>query len=299
MISSLFFYIASNLFFSNIAWPVLNLTDHGQVIKRWETESFSQDLVKMDELELSAHSTAVLDLNSDFFVFERNSDEVLPIASISKLMSALVFVDIEIDLDDYYKIRQSDRRLGGKDYLFLGEEVRNMDLLALSLIASDNTAVIALISSIGINEKEFVARMNDKAKEMGLYKTYFDDPTGLSYKNVSTAREVALMSKEALGRKEILDLLRLYEYRFETKNGRKKEIVSTNELLLGLKDVDIKGDVIAGKTGYNDSAGYCLSLNFSLEREQEFISVVLDSSSIKNRFLDTERVVERVYSIYK
>jgi D-alanyl-D-alanine carboxypeptidase len=102
-----------------------------------------------------------------------------------------------------------------------------------------------------------------------------------------------------LSRKEIVDLSRLYEYSFETKNGRKKNINSTNELLLGLKDTGIKGNVIAGKTGYNDLAGYCLSLDFSLEGGQKFISVVLNSSSIKNRFLDTEKIAEKIDSIYK
>ncbi len=291
------FHIITSLFFSNFSSPIIE--NQGEIKKVWQIDGFLEKTKKIDELDLSASSTAVLDLDSDFFVFEKNSDEVRSIASISKLMSALVFMDLDIDYNDYYKIKKEDRRLGGRDYLFFGEEIRNIDLLALSLIASDNTAVIALISSAGLSESDFVAKMNEKAKELKLYKTYFEDPTGLSNSNVSTAKEVAIIANKALENDLIADLTENYEYSFETRNGRIKKINSTNELLLGFRDIDIDGQIISGKTGYNILAGYCLALKFADKNGREFISVVLNSDSIKDRFLDSEKIIGAITEIYK
>jgi D-alanyl-D-alanine endopeptidase (penicillin-binding protein 7) len=288
LISSLFGFVS-----------LFDFNDYGDVRKIWQLDNFSEKIEEINNLDLSASSVAVLDLDSNFFLFEREANETRSIASISKLMAALVFMDLDINFEDYYKIQASDRRLGGRDYLFLGEEVKKIDLLALSLIPSDNTAVIALANSIGLSESDLVNKMNEKAKELKLYKTYFEDATGLSNNNVSTAKEVAIMTAKAFENKLIADLAQRYSYNFETKNGRVKNVNSTNELLAGFKDLEVDGRVISGKTGYNFLAGYCLTLKFSNSDGKEFISVVLNSGSISNRFRDSEKIIAEVAEIYK
>lgn len=298
MLNSLLIYLLSFFVFSCGLFGNINLSsfNYGDKIKLSESESFSSQLNNINYPEVSASSFVVLDLANDYFVLEKNPDEVWPIASISKLMSALVLLeDIKIDLDDNYKIKTDDRRVGGRDYLFIGDEVKNRDLLALALIASDNTAVSALISSAGLTEDEFVVLMNSRAKSMGLEKTSFSDATGLSSKNVSTAREVSYLVKEAFKQEEVKNFANKYSYQITTKQGRVKNIVSTNELL-NYKNNNIK--IVGGKTGFNDSSGYCLGTKFLFDNNHELISVVLNASSLKNRFSDTKKIVEDIYQFY-
>ncbi|MCK9438799.1 MAG: serine hydrolase [Patescibacteria group bacterium] len=291
------FHILSSLLFNVVSLSAFD--NYGETQKVWQLNNFSEKVEKINNLDLSASSVAVLDSDANFFLFEREANEVRSIASISKVMAALVFMDLDINFEDYYRIQASDRRLGGRDYLFLGEEVKKIDLLALSLIPSDNTAVIALSNSIGLSEDDLVKKMNEKAKELKLYKTYFEDATGLSNNNVSTAKEVAIMTAKAFENELIADLAQRYAYNFETKNGRIKNVNSTNELLVGFKDLEVDGRVISGKTGYNILAGYCLTLKFSNSDGKEFISVVLNSKSIKDRFRDSEKIIAEVAEIYK
>ncbi len=298
MLSAILIHLISFFIFSNdfLGRIDLSVFDYGSVVKLSESDYFAARIGNVKDLEISASSFAVLELAGNNFILEKNPDEVWPIASISKLMSVFVLLDdLNIALDDVYKIKAEDRRLGGRDYLFVGDEVKNIDLLALSIIASDNTAISALISSAGFSEDEFVVLMNEKAKSLGMSKTFFSDATGLSSKNVSTAREVAILVKETLSIEEIYKLASKYEYQVITQKGRAKDIISTNELL-NYNNNSIK--VIGGKTGYNDSSGYCLGLKFLFEDNQEFISVVLNSSSFKNRFADTRKIFENIYSFY-
>jgi len=282
-------------FFSEMDWPKI---DYGEIVKISESQYYSQKINQIDQLEISASSAVVMDVKKNIFILEKNSDQVWPIASISKLMSTLIITeDFDLDLEEYYKIKESDRRLGGRDYLFIGDEVKNKDLLALSLIASDNTAVVALISSLGLSEDDFVNLMNKKSEELGLKSTNFKDATGLSPYNVSTAKEVSFLIKRAFTNSEILDLVNNYNYKFFTKQGRVKNIYSTNELLNNFSDNE-QLQIIGGKTGYNDLAGYCFGAQFTINNNQEFISVVLNASTLKNRFSDTKKLAQEIYNSY-
>ena len=294
---SILISIISCFFFNNLM-PTLIVpgSDYGQIIKYKDSQYFTEQLLQFENLQISASSAVVMDVQSDSFILEKNSEQVWPIASISKLMSVLVLLeDLKIDLDDTYVLKASDRRNGGRDYLFQGDEVANKDLLALALISSDNTAVIALISSAGLSEDEFVKLMNTKAKNLGLKNTIFYDATGLSSANVSTAKEVSFLLKKALNNKIISDLVKNYSYSITTVQGRVKNIKSTNELLDYFNNNQSDVKIIGGKTGFNDSSGYCLGTEFSF-REKKYISVVLNASSLNNRFNDTIKLVNEVVS---
>jgi D-alanyl-D-alanine endopeptidase (penicillin-binding protein 7) len=275
---------------------IVSGSDYGQIIKYKDSQYFTEQLLQFENLQISASSAVVMDVQSDSFILEKNSEQVWPIASISKLMSVLVLLeDLKIDLDDTYVLKASDRRNGGRDYLFQGDEVANKDLLALALISSDNTAVIALISSAGLSEDEFVELMNTKAKSLGFKNTVFYDATGLNSANVSTAKEVSFLLKKALNNKIISDLVKNYSYSITTVQGRVKNIKSTNELLDYFNNNQSDVKIIGGKTGFNDSSGYCLGTEFSF-KEKKYISVVLNASSLNNRFNDTIKLVNEVVS---
>lgn len=300
MLYSFIIYIISSLFFSlsPLISPAQANFNYGEIIKINQSNYFLEKKKNIIEPDISASSALVLDVNKDVIILEKNSDQVWPIASISKLMSVLVLLeDFSLDFEDYYKITSSDRRVGGRDYLFVGDEVKVADLLALSLIPSDNTAVVALISYLGLTEDEFVVFMNNKAEDIGLSNTNFKDATGLSSGNVSTARDVSLLIKKSFTKSEIVALVKKYNYTFTTKKGRAFTVVSTNELL-NRNRFDDNIEIIGGKTGYNELAGYCLGIKFFLSPNQEFVSVVLNSSSSKNRFNDTQKIIEETKNFY-
>jgi D-alanyl-D-alanine carboxypeptidase len=298
MFNSFLIYLLSFFFFSSCSlFPLpLNNFDHGEIINLDDSDVFSEKVDNLEYFDISADSLVVMDFDKETLILDKNSDQILSIASISKLMAALVLLDCDnLDLDDIYELEAKDRRIGGRDYLFIGDRVSNEDLLILSLIASDNTAIIALASSLGLSEEELVSKMNDRAKLMGLENTSFVDATGLEAGNVSTAREVASLLKESLNYSEIARILKKAEYKMLTEQGKEREIFSTNYLLE--YDQDDRFEIKGGKTGYNFHSGYCLTVLFSMNN-RNFISVVLNSSSLKNRFSDTLKIIDKVYNLY-
>jgi D-alanyl-D-alanine carboxypeptidase len=298
MFNSFLLYLLTFLFFSSspLFSSPLNSFDHGEIIKLDDSSVFYEKVNNLEYFDISADSLVVMDLDKESLILDKNSYQVMPIASISKLMAALVLLNHEyFNLNDIYELESEDRRIGGRDYLFIGDRVSNEDLLMLSLIASDNTAIIALGSSLGLSEEDLVSEMNIRAELMGLKNTSFVDATGLKSGNVSTAREVALLLKESLNHPEIARIVEKAEHKIVTEQGREREILSTNYLLR--YDHDDRFRIKGGKTGYNFDSGYCLTTAFSVN-DRNFISVVLKSSSLKNRFADTLKIIDKVYSLY-
>ncbi len=248
------------------------------------------------ELSLMADKGAVLAANDRTFFYCKNADEVQPIASITKLMTALVFLENNPGWDTSYTITSADQVSGGILNLFPGEEVKIKDIFKTSLIASDNGATLALVHATGLSETEFVKKMNEKASRLGLSKTEFIDPVGLSDQNVSTAREVALLAKAALGQEEIRLATESKDYSFTTLNGKAKKIESTDYLLFDSAKNSFQ--VLGGKTGYTDKAGYCFVGRFKDESGREVISVVLNSAGKNDRFKESKSLVNWVFSNY-
>jgi len=212
-------------------------------------------------------------------------------------MTALVFLDYNPGWDKDYTMRREDRREGGRIYLYDGDEVLIKDLFYAALVGSDNTATIALIHSAGMSEEEFVGKMNEKAIVLGMMSTHFEDATGLNFNNKSTAKNIALLAKEALEREEIKTASMTDFYEFKTAGGRAVKITNTNALLFNNSDSNIKVD--GGKTGHTDAAGYCYVGRFADENGNEVVSVVLGEADQKSRFTKTKELVAWVFDKYK
>lgn len=245
---------------------------------------------------IEAEKAAVLVDSGRFWLYEKKADEVQPIASITKLMTALVFLKHNPGWDKIYKINETDEVEGGRVNLFPGEEVRVKDLFYTSLIASDNGATLALVHSTGLGEEEFVRQMNLTAKELGLIKTSFLDPVGLSDKNVSSAREVAKLAKAVFAQAEIGKVTEKKEYIFKTLSGVEKKVESTDYLLFDPAQNSFQ--VLGGKTGYTPQAGYCFVGRFKDSSGQEIISVVLNSVGKNERFKESKSLVNWVFKNY-
>jgi serine-type D-Ala-D-Ala carboxypeptidase (penicillin-binding protein 5/6) len=245
------------------------------------------------DFDLPAENGAIFDLQNDQLFFSKRSDRAWPIASITKLFTAYTFLDFNPGWETSYEIKAEDKREGGKIYFFPGDIVKVKDLFYFSLVGSDNTATIALVHSTGLSEQEFVQKMNEKIKEMGLKNTRFEDAVGLSQANISTAREIALFAKTALANSEISRATLTKRYECATEQGRKKSIDSTDQLLDVFPENGV--NILGGKTGFINSAGYCLVGRFKNHLDKEIITVVLGADSDTDRFDLTKKMVKLYY----
>lgn len=238
---------------------------------------------------INAHSAVAFDASSKARIFNQNGDELRPIASITKLMTALVFLDTKPNWDQEIIIIKEDLQAGAKANIFVGDKIKVADLFKASLMASDNSAVTALVRSTGLSKKDFVARMNSKVKQLHLVNLEFTDPTGLDAGNLGTAASVAKLAEAALRHKEISDTLKLYKHSFKVSPSVSRQIVSTDQLI-GLT-LPLGAKLLLGKTGHIDEAGYCFVGIFGYDNNQ-IITSVLGASEDEKRFSETIKILD-------
>jgi D-alanyl-D-alanine carboxypeptidase len=150
-----------------------------------------------------------------------------------------------------------------------------------------------LVKSTGLSEREFVAKMNQQAKDFGLPNTKFADISGLSNGNVSTAKEVLLLAKKCLAREKIRAASLEENYEFSTVGGRAIKVQSTDALLAVFPEDGI--NIIGGKTGHTEEAGYCFVGEFANQAGRKILLVVLGAASAEGRFEETKKLVRWAY----
>lgn len=207
----------------------------------------------------------------------------------------MVFLEHNPGWDKQYEIKDGDIRGGGRSYLYAGDTVTAKDLFSLMLVASENTAAMALSRSTGLSDKDFVNAMNKKVEDLGLEKTFYVEPVGLDSDNISTAKELAKIVKAALDNNFVRQASTLKEYKFKTQSGQARTAQATNKLLEKLSG-GIKSE--GGKTGHIESSGYCFSGKFKNKEGREVVSVVLGSNGPDERFKLTEKMINWVYDNY-
>jgi D-alanyl-D-alanine carboxypeptidase len=233
-------------------------------------------------IDLPTSVGVVIDAKSGSVLFEKDAEKIVPIASITKLATAIVFLEENVDFDKIHEITDKDRVNGGRIYLHRGDKVKVKDLFYLSLVGSANSATQALVNSTGLDTQEFVKKMNIRMKSLELYNTAFEDVVGLGVNNKSNAIEVARLTKIALNYPEIKEATMLPSYRFFTEQGKSKIVHSTDSLLESFDDDKVK--ILGGKTGYTESAGYCFAGKYVDDDGNELLSVVLQEVSENSRF---------------
>ena len=241
-----------------------------------------------------ARNAVVIDLATDKVLFEKKSEQTVPIASITKLMTALVFLEQQPDLHRAVEVTREEIRGGGHTQLWNRERVSLHDLLHMSLMNSDNVATRVLARESGLGREEFVARMNDKARDLGLPNTRFAEPTGLDNRNVSTAVDVARLLRAAADHYLIREVTTTPDYVFLGEYpGRKRTIsrthtiVNTNRLLRSNRY-----EFSCSKTGFISESGYCVA-TWVRDRGRDLIAVVLGAPTNATRFADVVRLVQR------
>jgi len=217
-------------------------------------------------------------------LWETNAQNERSIASITKVMTAVVFLEHALDLTQPVRIEKSDVRAASTTYLRANDVLTPQDLLHLLLIGSDNAAARALARVSPFGTEGFVEHMNTKARELGLEHTHYDDPSGLVDTNVSSAYDMARLISFAAGDERIASIMRKSSEQIVTSR-RIVNVHSTNKLLLG-GDIDVRG----GKTGFIRKSGYCLATLLQLPQGDPVAVVVLGARSSAGRFLETKHL---------
>ena len=218
---------------------------------------------------------------------EENSRNQRSIASITKVMTAVVFLENNPDLSETVVVTPADVRAASTTYLRAGYVLTKSDVLHLMLIASDNAAarVLARVSPYG--SEAFVRRMTEKARELGLANTSYADPSGLLSDNVSSAYDMAKLITYVSGDERIASIMRK-QYHSIAVGRQTIQVHSTNRLVMQ-GDVDVQ----AGKTGFISKAGYCLATLLKLPQGgPEVAVVVLGAKSNAGRFMETRHLFD-------
>jgi D-alanyl-D-alanine endopeptidase (penicillin-binding protein 7) len=275
--------------------PKEHLTPSANVIRPYRVRGSDN----FDISKLTAKSFIVADESTGRTLLQKNIWTRRPIASLTKLMTALVWLDLDGNLDKTVEISSADYRAGSVPYFIAGERVLARDLFYTGLVASSNSAIAALARSSGLSEVDFVENMNDKAKELGMNETVFVETTGLDARNISTAHDLQILVKVTFANEAILRATQMKEYSFtpQEKDDWRK-VASTNWLLNGsLNDGAYK--IIGGKTGHIEEGGYNLVVKvFNKERNRDIFVIILDSANIDKRFSEASQLIKWTYKNY-
>ncbi len=251
-----------------------------------------------EDLTPTAKSAILIDFATGEVLYEKNADERLAPASMTKIGSMLLIMEAidsgKLSLDDEVTISEEAASMGGSQiFLEAGEVYKVHDLLKGIAIASGNDAVVALAEKVAGSQGEFVDRMNERFKELGASNTNFVNAHGLdAEEHYSTARDMATIARELLKHEKILEYTSIYEEYLEKNDGTKTWLVNTNKLVRFYDGVD------GLKTGFTESAGYCLTATAKKDNFR-LISVVMGEDSSENRSSDTVKLLNYGFNTYK
>lgn len=244
-----------------------------------------------DALDLKSSVALVVDQDTQEVLFQKNESAVLPIASITKLMTGLLISEAKLPMEEMIAITQDDvdTEKGSSSRLRVGTELSRGELLHLALMSSENRAAHALGRSYPGGLAQFVALMNVRAKTLGMQDTRYVEPTGLSSKNQSSARDLATLVNFAHGDPTLRELSTSTGYQVEV-GRRTLQYNNTNRLVK-----NPAWDIGLQKTGYISEAGQCLVMQAKVAG-RKLIMVFLDSAGKFSRLGDAERVKKWVES---
>jgi D-alanyl-D-alanine endopeptidase (penicillin-binding protein 7) len=264
-------------------------------------EEFTAD----GELQLRSASVLVVKQQTGEALYAKNPEMATPIASITKLMTALVTLDAGLSMHEPIQIDREDidRLKGTGSRLPLGATLSRGELLNLALIASENRAAAALSRAFPGGRDAFVMAMNRKARELGMHNTYFVDGTGLSSANRSTAADLVKLVDASYQYPEVREITSTGRYDVEVpgqrivkvrQNGRIKRVTKPVERRLAYVNTNaltrnVDWDIGVSKTGYINEAGHCLVMQTRIAGEKVII-VLLDSLGKWSRIGDANRV---------
>jgi len=261
----------------------------------------------ISEPEIPANIALVLDASRNVILFQKNGIfETSSVASLTKLMTALVTLDNADLSENFYITKKAVATYGEMGNLRPGEELSVKSLLAALLIASSNDAAVALAQNIGAkilgeqknqagefsesSENVFIELMNKKAVQMHLKNTSFADPSGLDQKNESCAWDIARLMQTAASIPVLREIMQIQSINLISADGRHGRYLTNTNKLLALPQV------IGGKTGYTEEAGNCMALAAKTPDGQEMLLIVIMGAD--DRLAETKKLLEWTKEAY-
>lgn len=276
----------------NMFSPVLSTAS---ALKNSDTKS--QESLE-NSLKISAKSALLMDYESGTIVYQKNADERLQIASMTKLCSLSIILDAlergAIKPTDMVTISENSANVGGSSaFLDAGSSYKVSDLIKTIVVASANDSTVALAEFVAGSEDVFVTKMNKLVQNLGLKDTHFVNSTGLPASNhYSTARDIAEIYKTVCNNALYRKYSKIWTEDFIHPSGRKTGLVNTNRLIRSFEGID------GGKTGYTDSARFCLTTS-ATRGNTRFIAVVIGASDSKTRFKEASELLNFGFANYE
>lgn len=234
---------------------------------------------------INAHSAVLFDTKSEKFLFQKDIHKTLPIASLTKLMSGVIVVE-NIDLSSVITVPAEDLNVDGFGADFVkGEKIKALDLLKIMLVKSSNDAALVFQTEAEKNSIDFLAKMNNKAQEIGMTSTHFTNPAGLDDSAFSTAADLVKLVRYSRRYPLLWEILRTKTLDISSIDGRTVHRLNNTDQLLGKLP-----DIIGGKTGFTDGAmGTMILVVDNDSGRSELVTVVLGSN---DRFTEAQKLVE-------
>ena len=245
------------------------------------------DSLDPSRLKVSSANVLVLDAAADRQIYAKAADEVTPIASVTKLMTAMVVLDAKLSLDEMLDIDTGDFDYlkGSHSRLAMGSTLTRREMLRLALMSSENRAASSLARHYPGGKRAFVEAMNVKAALLGMSHTHYADPTGLDAENVSTAHDLAKLVQAAAEYPLIREFTTTPSYLVELQpTGRTIGFKNSNALVKNQS-----WDIQLQKTGYIREAGKCVVMLVNIA-SKPFVIVLLDSFGRYTRVADAQRI---------
>lgn len=250
------------------------------------------------DLASNAKSAIIIEPTTGKIIFEKNSNERLEPASMTKIMTLLLTFEAidngRVSLDDMVNISKRAEDMGGSQmFLEAGSNIRLEEIIKGVSIASANDGAIALAEFIGGSVENFVDMMNKKVEDLGLSNTHFVNPHGLHADNhYSSAYDMAIMASNLISHEKVLSYTSIYEDYFNKPDGSRTWLVNTNKLVRFLEGVD------GLKTGYTSEAGYCLTAT-AKKGNVRYITVVMGEPSSDIRSSETANMLNYAFNSFK
>ncbi|MGE6629451.1 D-alanyl-D-alanine carboxypeptidase family protein [Bacillus sp. NPDC077027] len=257
-----------------------------------------EPIKQSSELAHEAKSAILIERDTGKVLYNKNSDEKLAPASMTKIMTMLLIMEAidqgKIKMKDKVRTSEYAASMGGSQiFLEPGEEMTVEEMLKGIAIASGNDASVAMAEHISGSEEKFVEEMNKKAKQLGLKSTSFQNTTGLPEKeHYSTAHDMAMMAKELLKYERITKFTGVYEDYLRQNTDKKFWLVNTNRLIKFYPGVD------GVKTGFTSEAKYCLTAS-AKKGNMRVIAVVFGASTPKERNAQVVKMLDYAFSQYE
>ncbi len=254
-------------------------------LKDLQTPRFRVDEFGREVPDVRAEAAIIYNPETGEVLWESHSQDQRSMASITKVMTALVFLESNTPLTTEVTVQRSDVSHASTTYLRTGYKLTADDLLNLLLVGSDNAAARALARVSLLGYDGFIQRMNEKAKELGLESTVYADPSGLLAENLSSAYDLARLIAYAAADERVGAIMR--KTSFSTQVGRRTITANSTNQIVRSGDIDVVG----GKTGFINRSGYCLATLLRLPQSgQQVAFVVLGAKSNASRFWETRHL---------